>query len=134
MSGRVVVVTGGSRGLGAAMCRHFAEQGDTVIVASRKQSACDDLAKALSDETGAVVEGIACHVGSWSDCDSLIDTVSSSFGRIDVLVNNAGMSPLYPSLSEVSQELFDKVLAVNLRGPFRLAGRAAAIRADHGWW
>jgi NAD(P)-dependent dehydrogenase (short-subunit alcohol dehydrogenase family) len=70
------------------------------------------------------------NAGSWSDCDRLIEQVYSRFGRVDILVNNAGSSPLYPSLAEVSEQLFDKVVAVNLRGPFRLASVIGTRMAD----
>ncbi|MBS9376043.1 SDR family NAD(P)-dependent oxidoreductase [Rhodococcus sp. B50] len=127
MPGRIVVVTGGSRGLGKAMCHHFAAEGDHVVVASRKREACDKLAAALTKEYGVDAVGFGCHVGSWAQCDELIDFVEERFVRIDVLINNAGMSPLYPSLGEISEELFDKVIGVNLRGPFRLAVRAGEL-------
>ncbi|QIK50193.1 SDR family NAD(P)-dependent oxidoreductase [Gordonia hongkongensis] len=127
MAGRVVVVTGGSRGLGKAMCHHFAAEGDHVVVASRKLDACDELALELRRTYDVDAVGFACHVGSWTQCDALIDFVESRYGRIDVLINNAGMSPLYPSLPELSEELFDKVVAVNFGGPFRLAVRAGAL-------
>jgi NAD(P)-dependent dehydrogenase (short-subunit alcohol dehydrogenase family) len=65
--------------------------------------------------------GHACHVGRWSDVEGLADAAYDEFGQVDVLVNNAGIAPLYPSLVEVSEELFDKVIGVNLKGPFRLA-------------
>jgi NAD(P)-dependent dehydrogenase (short-subunit alcohol dehydrogenase family) len=117
LTGRVAVVTGGSRGLGREMCRAFAQQGATVVVASRKEDAC----VALAEELGGDSFGIGCHVGRWEDCDRLVDVTYERLGRVDVLVNNAGMSPLYESLPAVTEELFDKVLAVNLRGPFRLA-------------
>jgi NAD(P)-dependent dehydrogenase (short-subunit alcohol dehydrogenase family) len=118
--GRVAVVTGGSRGLGAAICTAFAAQGATVVIVSRKQQACDDLATRLQ-EAGGTAAGFACHVGHWADCDTLIEHVYSQFGRVDVLVNNAGMSPTYGAIGEVSEDLFDKVIAVNLKGPWRLA-------------
>jgi len=63
----------------------------------------------------------ACHVGSWQQCDALIDAAYDRFGKVDVLVNNAGMSPLYPSLADVTEDLYEKVLSVNLKGPFRLS-------------
>lgn len=129
-AGRVVVVTGGSRGMGREMCRAFAAQGDRVVVASRKAPACEALAGELRAEFGATALGVGCHVGRWSDCDALVDRVLAEFGRVDVLVNNAGMSPLYPSLDEVTEELFDKVIAVNLRGAFRLGSRVGALMAD----
>ncbi|AMO04630.1 short-chain dehydrogenase [Mycolicibacterium neoaurum] len=134
MAGRVVVVTGGSRGLGKAMCRHFAAAGDHVVVSSRKADACDALARELRDAHGVDAVGFGCHVASWDQCDALIDFVEQRFDRIDVLVNNAGMSPHYPSLPELSEELFTKVVGVNFGGPFRLAVRAGDLmrRGDGG--
>jgi NAD(P)-dependent dehydrogenase (short-subunit alcohol dehydrogenase family) len=132
MTDKVVVITGGSRGLGAAMSHHFAAEGDTVVIASRKREACEALAADLRETTGARVEGVGCHVGRWSDCDDLIAGVIERFGRLDVLINNAGMSPLYSTLEDVSEELFDKVIATNLRGPFRLAVRAGELMRRQG--
>lgn len=121
LAGKVAVVTGGSRGLGASMCRAFARRGAKVVVASRKADACVALANEIERETGCDALGVGCHVGSWEDCDALIDAAYERFGTVDVLVNNAGMSPLYDSLTEVTEDLYDKVLNVNLRGPFRLS-------------
>ncbi|MEE4190740.1 MAG: glucose 1-dehydrogenase [Halieaceae bacterium] len=121
LSGKIVLVTGGSRGLGLAMSRAFAAAGASVVVSSRKQDACDAAAADIAAASGQQCVGIACHVGDWDACDALVEAVYERFGRIDVLVNNAGMSPLYPSLTSVSRELWDKVLAVNLAGPFRLS-------------
>ena len=118
---RVAVVTGGSRGLGAAMVRAFAQRGAHVVIASRKAAACEALAKEVREETGRDALAVPCHVGRWEDCDALVERAFEHFGRIDVLVNNAGMSPLYPSLDAVGEDLYDKVLAVNLKGPFRLS-------------
>jgi NAD(P)-dependent dehydrogenase (short-subunit alcohol dehydrogenase family) len=120
LAGKVAVVTGGSRGLGRQMCLAFASHGATVVVASRKVEACVDLANEITASTGQKALGIACHVGRWADCDALVDRISAEFGKIDVLVNNAGMSPLYPSLDAVTEELFDKVIDVNLKGAYRL--------------
>jgi len=120
LSGRVALVTGGSRGLGREMALAFARFGADVIVASRKQDACDAVADEIRRTTGRRALGRACHVGRWQDLDALADAACQDFGAVDVLVNNAGMSPLYPSVEAVSEELWDKVLAVNLKGPFRL--------------
>jgi NAD(P)-dependent dehydrogenase (short-subunit alcohol dehydrogenase family) len=125
LSGKVAVVTGGSRGLGRTLVDGLASAGADVVVASRKLDNCQRAAEEVASSTGRRALALACHVGKWEDCDRLIDDVVNAFGRIDVLVNNAGMSPLYPSLPELSQELFDKTMAVNLRGPFRLACLAA---------
>ncbi len=129
LSGKVAVVTGGSRGLGRAMVLGFARHGADVVIASRKLQSCEALAKEVERDTGRRALAVACHVGRWADCDALFEKTYEVFGRADVLVNNAGMSPLYPSLPECSEELFDKVLAVNLRGPFRLTSLFGARMA-----
>jgi NAD(P)-dependent dehydrogenase (short-subunit alcohol dehydrogenase family) len=118
---KVILVTGGSRGLGFEMCKAFAEAGAKVVVSSRKAEACEMAAERITRETGQHCLPVACHVGDWEACDALVETVYEAFDRIDVLVNNAGMSPLYESPSSVSRELFDKVIAVNLAGPYRLS-------------
>jgi NAD(P)-dependent dehydrogenase (short-subunit alcohol dehydrogenase family) len=125
LAGKVALVTGGSRGLGREMVLAFADAGADVVIASRKQEACDDLAAEVIKTTGRRTLPIACHVGRWSDLDALVDTAYAEMGKVDVLVNNAGMSPLYTSLPEVSEELFDKVIGVNLKGPFRLTALVA---------
>lgn len=130
LSGKVAVVTGGSRGLGRAMVLAFAHHGASVVIASRKLDACEALAAQVRDETGREALAVAFHAGRWADCDALAEAAYGRFGRVDVLVNNAGMSPLYPSLTEVSEELYDKVLAVNLKGPFRLSSLVGARMAD----
>jgi len=118
---KVAVVTGGSRGLGRVISFAFARHGATVVVASRKEDACLAVAQEITEATGVLAHGVACHVGHWADCDALVETVYDRLGRVDVLVNNAGSSPPYPSLDAVSEELFDKVIDVNLRGAFRLS-------------
>lgn len=133
-SGKVAVVTGGSRGLGREMVWAFARAGADVVIASRKLEGCEALAKEIAADTGRRALAVACHVGRWSDCDALVERCYEEFGRVDVLVNNAGMSPRYASLPEVSEELFDKVIAVNLRGPFRLSSLVGArmVEGDGG--
>jgi NAD(P)-dependent dehydrogenase (short-subunit alcohol dehydrogenase family) len=129
MSGRVAVVTGGSRGIGRAIVQALAEAGADVVIASRKLDACKAAAAEVQAATGRRAVAVACHVGRWGDCDRLVAESLDRLGRLDVLVNNAGMSPLYPSLDAVSEELYDKTLAVNLKGPFRLAVLAATHMA-----
>lgn len=129
LTGKVAVVTGGSRGIGRAIVQTLAEAGADVVIASRKLDACEAAAAEVRASTGRKAVAAACHVGRWDDCDQLIAGSLAQFGRIDVLVNNAGMSPLYKSLDAVSEELYDKTLAVNLKGPFRLAVLAATHMA-----
>ena len=120
LTGRVALVTGGSRGLGREMVLAFARAGADVVIASRKLESCQALAREVEAETGRRALAHACHVGRWEDLDRLADAAYQTFGKVDVLVNNAGMSPLYPDLAAVSEDLWDKTLAVNLKGPFRL--------------
>ena len=133
LSGKVAVVTGGSRGMGKCMCEAFAACGADVVVASRKAEPCEALAADLTARFGTKNLGVGAHVGNWDECDALINTVIETYGRIDILVNNAGMSPLYDKLSEVSEALYDKVHQVNARGPFRLTALAGEhMAANHG--
>ena len=129
LTDRVAVVTGGSRGLGREMVLAFAEHGADVVIASRKLDACEALAEEVRSSTGRRALAVAFHAGRWEDADRLAETVLSEFGRCDVLVNNAGMSPLYPSLTEVTEDLFDKVMGVNFKGPFRLSALLGAHMA-----
>jgi NAD(P)-dependent dehydrogenase (short-subunit alcohol dehydrogenase family) len=119
LSGRAALVTGSTRGLGLAIARAFASAGADLIVASRKERACGEVAAELEAAGGRALP-CACHMGRWDDIERLVDTAYATFGRVDVLVNNAGIAPMYPSLAAVSEELFDKTLGVNLKGPFRL--------------
>ena len=131
LTGKVAVVTGGSRGIGRAIVQTLAEAGADVVVASRKLDACEAVAQEIQASTGRKAVPIGCHVGRWDDCDRLIAESLALLGRLDVLVNNAGMSPLYDRLDAISEELYDKTLAVNLKGPFRLAVLAATHMAAH---
>ena len=120
LSGRVAVVTGGSRGLGREMALAFAAQGADVVIASRKLDRCEQVAAEV-ENLGRNALPVAYHAGNWQDSNRLYEAVYEQFGRCDVLVNNAGMSPIYPSVDAVTEELYDKVLDVNLKGPFRLS-------------
>ena len=130
LEGKVALVTGGSRGLGREMVLAMARAGADVAITSRKVDRCKAVADEVVATTGrrAFVHG--CHVGHWDEIEALVDATYAELGRVDVLVNNAGMSPLYPDLASVSEELFDKVVAVNLKGPFRLAALVGARMAE----
>jgi NAD(P)-dependent dehydrogenase (short-subunit alcohol dehydrogenase family) len=120
LTGKVAVVTGGSRGLGLAIVRGLSRAGATVAVASRKLDAC----KAVVEElvaTGGHASAHSFDAGSWEDCDRLYAEVVERWGGAQILINNAGKSPVAPSSVETSRDLFDKVIAVNLRAVFRLS-------------
>lgn len=132
LTGRVVLITGGSRGLGREMAFAAARCGADVVIASRKYDNCVATAEAIEAQTGRAAMPYAVHVGHWSELDGLIDAVYDRFGKLDVLVNNAGMSPLYDSLSDVTEKLFDTVVNLNLKGPFRLSVLAGDRMAAAG--
>jgi NAD(P)-dependent dehydrogenase (short-subunit alcohol dehydrogenase family) len=127
-SGKIALVTGGSRGLGYQMVKAFAERGADVIIVSRKLENCEKVA----DECRALGRralALSAHVGKWDQCERLVEEAYAAFGRIDILVNNAGMGPATPS-HEVTEALFDSVLNLNFKGPFRLASLVANRMAD----
>jgi NAD(P)-dependent dehydrogenase (short-subunit alcohol dehydrogenase family) len=128
---KIVVITGASKGLGRAMALGFAEAGADVVVASRKIEACEIVAEEIR-ALGRRALAVRCHVGDWGDCGALIDATVAEFGRIDVLVNNAGIAPVPPSLLDVTSDLFDKTIAVNLKGPLRLTALAAEHMTEGG--
>ncbi|MGW4328079.1 SDR family NAD(P)-dependent oxidoreductase [Nocardia sp. NPDC004573] len=132
LTDKVAVVTGGSRGLGKQMVLAFAESGADVVIASRKPDGCAALAEEVTERFGRRALPVACNVSDWSQCDALVETVYDAFGRVDVLVNNAGLSPLYPSVDQVTEALFDKVIGVNLKGPFRLSALIGSRMAADG--
>jgi len=123
-TGKVVVITGASKGLGRAMALGFAEAGADVVVASRKIEPCESVAAEIR-ALGRRALAVGCHVADWAQCGALIEAAVAEFGRIDVLVNNAGIAPVPPSLIDVTEDLFDKTIGVNLRGPLRLTALAA---------
>ena len=132
LSGKVALVTGGSRGLGRQMILAFAQAGADVVIASRKIDACQALAAQVTETTGQKALAHATHVGQWLELDDLVDAAYEEMGHIDILVNNAGMSPLYDSVVDVTEALYDKVLDVNLKGPFRLMALVGTRMAQHG--
>jgi NAD(P)-dependent dehydrogenase (short-subunit alcohol dehydrogenase family) len=128
LTGKVALVTGGSRGLGRAIVLAFAEHGADVVISSRKADACAEVAHEL-EALGRRALAVGCHVGHWDEVGRLVDTAYDAFGRVDILVNNAGMSPLAPSSEETGEELFDKIVGVNFKGPFRLTSLVGARMA-----
>ena len=129
--GLVAVVTGGSRGLGKEMALAMAERGADVVITSRKAEACEEVAKQIA-AMGRQSMAYGCHIGHWDEIQGLIDATYNRFGRIDILINNAGMSPLYDKLSDVPEALFDKVIDVNLKGPFRVMAYAGERMVESG--
>jgi NAD(P)-dependent dehydrogenase (short-subunit alcohol dehydrogenase family) len=121
LTDRVVLITGGSRGLGREMAFAAARCGADVIIASRDLQSCQTTADEIVETTGRAALAHQVHVGRWNQLEPLVQAAYERFGKVDVLVNNAGMSPLYDSLGDVTEKLFDAVVNLNFKGPFRLA-------------
>lgn len=131
LKGKVALVTGGSRGLGQAMVMGLAKAGADVVIASRKLGPCEEVARE-AEALGVRALPIACHTGDPASIDALIEAIWAKFGRLDILVNNAGINPATAPLSDLSHDLFQKVLDVNLLGPWYLASRAAPKMRNNG--
>lgn len=129
---RVAIVTGSTKGLGRAMVDGFARFGAKVVVSSRKQDLCDEVARELRDAYGADVLPLACHVGDWDAIPAFVGAVVERFGRIDMLVNNAGINPTNDSLTDTDIGLWRKIFSVNLEGPLRMSTLVAPVMRDNG--
>lgn len=136
LTGRTALVTGGSRGLGREMAFAFARAGADVMIASRSLESCRATADEISAATGRRVLARACHVGRWDELDGLADDAWDLLGGLDILVNNAGKSPLYDHVADIDEKLWDSVIGLNLKGPFRLSAilgtRMGERAAAHG--
>ena len=120
LSGKVAIVTGSSKGIGKAIAKGLAEQGAHVVISSRSQEACDEVVKEFLNE-GLLATGIACHIGKEDQRENLVSKTIEKFGRIDVLVNNAAINPVYGPLEDVAPEIFDKIMDVNVKAPWSLS-------------
>jgi NAD(P)-dependent dehydrogenase (short-subunit alcohol dehydrogenase family) len=128
LTGKVALVTGGSRGLGYQIVLAFADRGADVVIASRNIDNCEKVAEEVRTR-GRKALPCQVHAAKWDAIDGLIATSYAEFGQVDILVNNAGMSPRVPS-HEVTEELFDSVVGLNFKGPFRLATQVAKRMYD----
>ncbi len=132
LTGRVAIVTGSTKGIGRAMVSGLAAAGASVVVSSRKQTLCDEVAAEVRAETGREVLGLACHVGDWEAVPAFVAAVFAHFGRIDVLVNNAGINPAPMPAAVMDLSYWRKVFNVNLEGPLRMSQCVAPIMRDCG--
>jgi NAD(P)-dependent dehydrogenase (short-subunit alcohol dehydrogenase family) len=132
LAGKVALVTGGSRGLGRAMSLAFAHAGADVVVTSRKLDSCQEVAEEIKEQTGRRALAHSCHLGRWDEIPQLVAAAYDAFGRVDVLVNNAGMSPVYDQVTDVTEKMYDSVLNLNLKGPFRLTQLVGTRMKEQG--
>ena len=131
LTGKIAIVTGASRGIGEAIARGLAEQGATVVIASRKQEGLDAVAASIQAAGGRAIP-VACHTGKPTDIEALFAKVQSECGRVDILVNNAATNPYFGPIIHASESVFDKTFEVNVKGYFLMAQHAARIMLAQG--
>lgn len=130
LTGRVAVVTGATKGIGRAVAEGLAGAGASVVVSSRKQDLCEIVAGEIAAGTGRETMGLACHVGEWDAIPAFVDAVYARFGQVDVLVNNAGISPAPTPVVDMTREFWRKLQSVNLEGPLRMSALVAPRMRD----
>ena len=120
LENKVAIITGSSKGIGKAIAKGLAQNGAQIVISSRSQEACDEVVREFTDE-GLKAVGIACHIGKEEQRINLVSKTIDAFGRIDVLVNNAAINPVYSPIEEVDPAIFDKIMDVNVKAPWSLS-------------
>ena len=131
LSGKVAIITGASKGIGKAIALAFAQSGATVVVSSRKQEAVDVVAEEFK-AAGHQALGVAAHMGDFEQIDHLVKTTIDRYGRIDIIVNNAAINPIFGPVQDATTEVFSKIMQVNVAGPFELAKKAYPFMKNQG--
>lgn len=131
LDGRVAVITGSTRGIGLATARMMIAAGARVVISSRKPEACEAVRAQLA-ANGAQVLGIPCHMAKDEDRQQLIDRTIAEWGRIDILVANAAVNPVFVTMDALDPETWGKVIDTNLTGAWRLAQRAFPYMEKQG--
>jgi NAD(P)-dependent dehydrogenase (short-subunit alcohol dehydrogenase family) len=133
LTGKVALVTGASKGIGKAIAELYAQAGAQVVVSSRKQDAVDAVVADIKAKGGNAL-AIACNVSDAAEIQKLIDSTLSAYGTIDILVNNAAANPSFGPVVDTTESSFDKIIAVNVKGPFELAKKVYPIMKEKKEW
>ncbi|PKL18845.1 MAG: gluconate 5-dehydrogenase, partial [Spirochaetae bacterium HGW-Spirochaetae-5] len=131
LSGKVAIITGGGRGIGEFMAEGLAEAGADIVLASRKVETCEATGKRLAEANGVKYLAVKCDLGKEEDIQNLVDSAMKKFGRVDILINNSGVTWGAPTL-EFPIEGWDKIFNVNVRGVWILTQKIANIMKDSG--
>ena len=130
LKGQVAIVTGCSSGLGVQMAKALANQGANIIVVARRQNKIEEVAKEIAEEFGVETLPVRCDITSTEQVEAMVDTVVEKFGRVDILINNAGTGAVAPA-EDITDEQFENEMNIDLFGSFRVA-RAVAKKAMIG--
>lgn len=131
LTGKIALVTGASRGIGASIARLLAEQGAHVILSSRKAEGCEGVATEIRN-AGGKAEVMACHIGEMEQIEHIFAAIREKHGRLDILVNNAATNPHFGPIHETDLTAFQKTVDVNIRGYFFMCARAVKLMGDTG--
>jgi len=131
LTGKIALVTGASRGIGEAIAKLLAEQGAHVIVSSRKLDGCQAVADQITADGGSA-EALACHVGSMEQIEEAFATIKGTFGKLDILVNNAATNPYFGHILDTDLGAYTKTIDVNIRGYFFMSIEAGKLMRENG--
>jgi len=131
LNGRIALITGASRGIGEAIALTLADHGASCILVSRKREGLETVAKKIR-QNGGSAEAMACNMGEMPQIKAIFDKVAATYGRLDILVNNAATNPYFGWMAEAPESAWDKTVAVNLKGPFFMIQQAAGLMARSG--
>ncbi len=131
LTDKVAIITGSSKGIGKAIARGLAENGATVVISSRDQNACDTVVSEFK-EAGLKAIGIACHIGKEEARQHLVAETVSKLGGIDILVNNAAINPVFGPLEDAAEDIFDKIMHVNVKAPWMLSNQVLPSMQSRG--
>lgn len=131
LKGKVAIITGSSKGIGKSIAQGLAEYGAKVVISSRNQEAVDKVAEEFS-HNGLEAIGVACHIGKVDQRKELIEKTIEHYGGVDILVNNAAINPIYAPIEEAEEEVFDKIMDVNVKAPWLLSNLALSSMKERG--